>query len=165
MQKYKIQKKMQVPGPLPPILQSSLRRRLVHSALSSKMADPDAAHAPLSKVQTIEGETIASIVCCRIDWPSNGLMSGSWILLVNTISIISWSVHMSPDVLVSRWRLGKALCSITDEFLELFQRGEGYYRIKSWGCKFSFLLRLYLTTKQCQSAQMSMNPQWFAIHL
>ena len=57
-------KKMQ--RPLPSIRQSCMRR-LVHSALSSKMAAPDAAHAPLSKDQTIEGKTIASIVYCRTD--------------------------------------------------------------------------------------------------
>ena len=53
--------KRKMQPPLPPIRQSSMRR-LVHSALSSKMPAPDAAHALLSKVQTIEGKTIASIV-------------------------------------------------------------------------------------------------------
>ena len=95
--------------PLPPLRQSSMRR-LVQSALSSKMLLLQMLHTPffLSKARTIEGKTIASIVYHKTDWPSADLMSGSWMsLYILGLTIVdmvrSRLCPFSP--LLSPWRL------------------------------------------------------------
>ena len=52
----------------------------------------------------------------------------------------------------------------TNDFLETHEKGEEgcHFPTKNKSCKFSYILRLYLTKKRCQNAQTSMCPQKFS---